>query len=130
MTEQTVPARQEQKKDVSTTREESQYLIPPVDIYETDEGLTVLADLPGVSKDTVEVKVEDNVLSISGKPVATDEQEWDYQEYSLLPFFRQFQLNEEVDQEKIQAELKNGVVRIHLPKAEKSKPRKIEIKAE
>jgi len=110
------------------TREEPRYISPPVDIYETDDALTVVVDLPGVEKDGVDVRVEDNILTIKGKA--------DYQppanillgEFNLQGYYRQFQLTDDVDQNKISAESKNGVLSIHLTKAEKSKPKQIQVK--
>jgi len=128
MAEKTVEVRNENKAPiVANTREESRYLVPPVDIYETGEGLTVVADLPGVDKDSISVKVDDNILTIQGAPKHALDKDLTSQEFELAPFFRQFELTDAVDQEKIQAELKNGTVNIHLPKAEKAKPRKIAI---
>jgi HSP20 family molecular chaperone IbpA len=88
----------------------------------------VTADLPGVSREGLDIRVEDNVLTIQGKsnhPVAGEEV---YREYQLHNFFRQFELSEAVDQTKIGAELKHGVLTLHLPKAEKTKPRQIQVK--
>ena len=110
------------------TRDEAMYIVPPVDIYETENGLTVVTDLPGVAKDGVEIKVEDNVLTIKGKTAYTPPENAIRREFNLVDFYRQFQLNDEVDQEKISAESKNGVLTITLPKAEKSKPRQINVK--
>ena len=119
-------------REVSTTREgtraQERYVTPPVDIYETKDELVVTADLPGVSREGLDIRVEDNVLTIQGKsnhPVAGEEV---YREYQLHNFFRQFELSEAVDQTKIGAELKHGVLTLHLPKAEKAKPRQIQVK--
>jgi len=109
------------------TRDESLYIAPPVDIFETEETLTVIADLPGVKKEEVDIRVEDNILTIKGKsgyqPAAPILRE----EFSLRGYFRQFQLSDLVDQNKISAEAKNGVLTITLPKAEKTKPRQIKV---
>ncbi|MEW5803234.1 MAG: Hsp20/alpha crystallin family protein [bacterium] len=126
----TAPAAEEEKKIPGTrenTRQEERYLAPPVDIYETQEGLTVVADLPGVDKDGIDIRVDDNILTIQGKtkhsapgnPVST--------EYRLLHFYRQFQLGEGVDQEKITAQTRHGVLTIQLPRVEKQKPKKISV---
>ncbi|MFQ5852226.1 MAG: Hsp20/alpha crystallin family protein [Candidatus Binatia bacterium] len=110
------------------TRAQERYVTPPVDIYETQEGLVLLADLPGVSEDDLDVQVEDNLLTIQGKAQHVALGEAVYREYELIHLFRQFELSEEVDQGRIRAELKHGVLTLHLPKAEKAKPRKIEVK--
>ncbi len=110
------------------TRAGDRYVAPAVDIYETAEELVLLADLPGVGKDDLEVRVEDDVLTIRATPhhVAPGEVVW--REFELPNFFRQFELSEVIDQEKISADLKHGVLTLHLPKAEKARPRKIEVK--
>jgi HSP20 family molecular chaperone IbpA len=109
------------------TRAQERYVSPPVDIYETAEGLVLLADLPGVAPQDLEVRLEDNVLTINGKakPVRTDAPI--YREYELFPFFRQFELSEQIDQAKVSADLKHGVLTLHLPKTEKAKPRQIAV---
>ncbi len=110
------------------TRDETRYLVPPVDIFETSDALTVVVDLPGVDKEGVEIRVEEGILTIKGKT--------DYEppvnpllgEFNLQGYYRQFQLSDEVDQSRISAGSKNGVLTIILPKAEKSKPRQIKVK--
>ena len=130
MAEKTVPqyAREKEPPAREETRSQEAYVTPPVDIYETQEGLVVLADLPGVAKDGLDVRVENSLLTIRGKTHHNVAGEFNYREYDLVNFFRQFELNERVDQQKISAELKNGVLTLHLPKAEEAKPRKIDIR--
>jgi HSP20 family protein len=110
------------------TRDDARYIVPPVDIYETNDSLVVVVDLPGVSKDAFDIRVEDDVLTIKGKADYTPPANTLLSEFSLQNYYRQFQLTDEVDQNKILAESKNGVLTIHLPKAEKSKPRQINVK--
>ena len=110
------------------TREETRFRVPPVDIYETSEGIEVLADLPGVPPDGVEVKVDNGILTISGRVAKPSESADIYREFTLLNYYRQFQLNDSVDTGRIDAELKHGVLRVRLPKAEAAKPRQIEVK--
>jgi HSP20 family protein len=110
------------------TREENRYMVPPVDIYETDKALAVIVDLPGVHKDGVDIRVDQGILTIKGKIRYQPPKNLVRGEFGLLDFFRQFQLSDEVDQGKITAESKNGVLTITLPKAEKAKPRQIEVK--
>jgi HSP20 family protein len=112
------------------TRSQERYVTPPVDIYETTGGLVVKADLPGVEKENLDLQVENNLLTIRAKPTHTAAGEPVYREYELVNFFRQFELNEKVDQSKISAELKHGVLTLKLPKAEEAKPRKIEVRVE
>lgn len=126
MKETTVP--QKTEGQVPETREEARTLTPPVDIFEVADGLAVVVDLPGVEKEGVDVRVENDVLTIEGKagtPAIGGTAL--YTEFALANYFRQFQLSEQVDQEKIAAELKNGVLTIRLPKAESAKPKKIAV---
>jgi HSP20 family protein len=109
------------------TRSQERYVTPPVDIYETAAGLVVKADLPGVARADMDVRVENNLLTIRGKARHAAPGEPVVREYELLNFFRQFELNERVDQQGISAELKNGVLTLSLPKAEEAKPRTIDV---
>ena len=127
--EKTVPEypRDKEAAGREVTRSQGRAVTPPVDIYETPEGLVVKADLPGVSGDGLDVRVESNLLTIRGKASRSAPGEPVYREYDLVDFFRQFELSERVDQAKIAAELKNGVLTLNLPKAEEAKPRKIDV---
>ena len=129
MAEKTVVTRSQQRTPPSReeTRSQEQYVTPPVDIYETGEGLVVKADLPGVAKENLDVRVENNLLTIRAKSAHVAPGEPIYREYELVNFFRQFELNERVDQAKISADLKHGVLTLKLPKAEEAKPRKIDV---
>lgn len=127
MKEPTVPMKKEAQA-APDTREEHRTLTPPVDIFENDEGLIVVADLPGVEQQDVDVRVENNVLTIQAASAGTMPVEPQYREYQLLSFFRQFQLSDSVDQDRIRAELRHGVLMLHLPKKEQAKPRQIEVK--
>lgn len=126
MKEQTTPAKVE--KQANDTRDESHALIPPVDIFDVEGGLAVVVDLPGVGKGDVDIRVEDNVLTIHGKTTYTPHGESLYREFELAPYYRQFQLGELVDREKIRAEMRHGVLTIHLPKVEAAKPKRIKVK--
>jgi HSP20 family protein len=135
MTEKTAALTTEKKGALDTTgersiatRDETLYIAPPVDIFETEESIIVVADLPGVSKESVEIRVEDGILTIKGRANYQPTAGMLRQEFSLQGYFRQFQLSDEVNQDKISAESKNGVLTITLPKAEKSKPRQIKVK--
>jgi HSP20 family protein len=110
------------------TRGQELYVRPPVDIYEIPDGLVMMADLPGVSKENLEVRVDDGLLTIKAKAAQMVPGEPVYREYELPGFFRQFELVDEIDTEKIRAELKNGVLTLNLPLSEKAKPKKIEVK--
>ena len=109
------------------TRNPEKFVIPLVDIYEDDSGLTVLADLPRVDKSGLQVSVENKILTIEGKTMGLAERNYLLKEFEPVNFFRQFELSDRVDQDKISAELKNGVLQLSLPKAESAKPKQIEV---
>jgi HSP20 family protein len=130
MAEKTVATRSQQPRTPSReeTRSQERYVTPPVDIYELEEGLVVKVDLPGVAKENMDLRVENNLLTIHAKAVHVAPGEPIYREYGLVNFFRQFELNERVDQSKISAELKHGVLTLNLPKAEEVRPKRIDVK--
>jgi HSP20 family protein len=86
-----------------------------------------LADVPGVAQEALEVRVDKNMLTIRGHARHGVPGEVTYREYELVNFFRQFELSEKVDQGRITADLKCGVLTLNLPKAEEAKPRQIEV---
>jgi HSP20 family molecular chaperone IbpA len=102
---------------------------PNVDIFEDDQALTIVADMPGVPSENVSIDLRNDVLSLTGVPSVSvpDKEEFVLQEYETGKYFRQFNLSEVIDQEHIQAKLNNGVLRVTLPKVGPAKPRKIEI---
>ncbi len=115
------------KRETETAR--PLFITPPVDIFESDEGLTVLADLPGVELDNVDIRVKDDQLTIEGRTSYSMQDEGHlHQEFRLVNFRRRFQLATEVARDKISAEVKDGVLTINMPHAEKMKPRKIKVK--
>jgi HSP20 family protein len=126
MTEKTVPTTVEHEEN-TPTRAPERFLRPPVDIYETEDALMVVADLPGVAKEDVDVRVNDNILSLRGKTGYEIPGEAVDHEYTLMNFYREFELGEKVDRNNIGAELKHGVLTLRLPKVEEAKPRQIEV---
>ena len=104
---------------------------PAVDIFDTDQEITLLADLPGVNAKGLTVDLRDNTLTLSCdiEPLEGAEEEDILVEYEIGKYYRQFTLSEVIDQKKIGAQLKDGVLRLSLPKVEKATPRKITIKA-
>jgi HSP20 family protein len=118
------------RADREITRAQERYIQPPVDIYETPDGLVLLADLPGVEPNDLSVRLEDNTLTIQAKPKHLITAEPIYREFELVNFFRQFELSDQVDQEKITARLNHGVLILELAKAEKAKPRQITVQIE
>ena len=122
----------QEKKELVEKEEKTvpaRYYVPYTDIYETESGLTLVMEMPGVEKDDIDVKIDEDVLSIEGridfssysdmKPVHT--------EYNVGHFSRRFSLSSKIDQDKISADIHDGVLTLSLPKAEEAKPRKISI---
>ncbi len=103
---------------------------PLIDIHEGPDGLVLEADLPGATEDGLTIQLEDNVLTLQATVEAPAPKGSLplHEEYRVGPFQRSFILSEEVERGRITAELKDGVLRVHLPKAERAKTRRIEIK--
>ncbi|MCX7816310.1 MAG: Hsp20/alpha crystallin family protein [Syntrophales bacterium] len=106
--------------------------IPRVDIYESKDSIVLLADMPGVDVDDVDVTLEKNTLTIRGsvKPMSFEGLDLVYSEYDAGDYQRSFSVPEDVDRERIEATVKNGVLRLVLPKSEAAKAKKIAIKVE
>ena len=104
------------------------YTSPPVDIYETATGFTLLADMPGVPQDNLEVSVANNVLTLKGHVGQGLPGKARYQEFEPVSILRRFKLNNAFDTEGVEAELSNGVLTLHIPKAKAAMPRQIDIK--
>lgn len=114
----------------ATARPGAEFLTPPIDIYEGAEGLVLEADLPGVAEQDLTIQLEENVLNLCGR-VGAELPEGArpiHAEYRPGDFGRSFILSDEVDRAKITASLKNGVLRINLPRAERARTRRIEIR--
>lgn len=102
-----------------------------MDIYETRDALFLIADMPGVDDKSVDVELEKNILTISGRVENGRVKDYSlvFSEYEVGDYERTFTLSNEIDREKIRATVKQGVLRLELPKAEKVKPKKIAINA-
>ena len=123
-----------EKQEVSVPAEQTKpgpVFTPAVDIFETEKNITLLADLPGVKSDELNIDLRDDVLTLTGDvtPWEGAEEEDLLIEYEIGRYFRQFTLSEVIDQDKIDAQLNDGVLRLTLPKVEKATPRKISVKA-
>jgi len=121
------------KKELESSGEmtrEGAFFVPNVDIFEDENQLVLLADMPGVDKDGVDIHLEEGQLRIQGKVSGEVPGEYVISEYSVGDYTRTFTLSNVIDQEKIQASMKNGVLRVVLPKSDISKPRKIAVKSE
>ncbi|MCG6536709.1 MAG: Hsp20/alpha crystallin family protein [Syntrophales bacterium LBB04] len=103
---------------------------PAVDIFETEREITLLADMPGVKAKDLGIDLHENILTLNGEVESPESpQEVDvFREYRTGKYFRQFTLSEVIDQAKIDADIKDGVLRLRLPKVEAAKPRKIAVK--
>jgi HSP20 family molecular chaperone IbpA len=129
-TKQELQVRQKRELD---QKEEStipvRVFAPPADIYETRDALMVILEMPGVEKGKVDVHVEGGVLSVEGRLDLTKYQGLLplYSEYNIGHYSRSFRLSNKINQEKIGAELKEGVLSVTLPKLEEAKPRAIQV---
>jgi HSP20 family molecular chaperone IbpA len=105
--------------------------VPAVDIFEEDGNITVLADMPGVKPDNLTIDLHENVLTMTGdaEEVEGEDEEELIREYHVGRYYRQFTVSDNIDQDKIEANLSDGVLRLVLPKAEASKPKQIKIKS-
>ncbi|MFO0754431.1 MAG: Hsp20/alpha crystallin family protein [Thermodesulfovibrionales bacterium] len=110
----------------------SKVYTPAVDVIARKDDILILADMPGVDETSVSVTLEKNVLTLHGSvtPSVPENHRLAMSEYGVGDYRRVFTLSDEVDREKIQASVKNGVVRLVLPKADVLRPRKIEVRAE
>jgi HSP20 family molecular chaperone IbpA len=106
-------------------------LAPRTDIYETDEGLVVLADMPGISPETVDITLEKRVLTIRGRSEDQPPEGFSavYAEYRPADYERFFTLSEDIEAERIEAKLKDGVLRVFLPKAGPAQTKRIQVQA-
>ncbi len=103
--------------------------IPAVDIFESEQALTLMADMPGVEPGSVDVDLKDGVLTLTSEavdPAGAKERPLS-REYHYGRYYRQFSLSELIDQDRIEAKMKDGVLELILPKAAKAQPRKISV---
>jgi HSP20 family protein len=122
-----------EKAEVTTPAEQTRpglVFTPAVDIFETDKEITLLADMPGVKAGALNIDLDENLLTLDGEVQSPEgDNEVDViREYHTGKYYRQFSLSQVIDQPKIDAEMKDGVLRLRLPKVEAAKPRKINVK--
>lgn len=119
-----------QQHPADPPREPAMAFTPPIDIYETAEGLVLEADLPGATESSVVVQLEENVLTLQAEVVAQapDDAALVHEEYRVGPFQRSFILSDDVDRDRIRAEFKNGILKLILPTSERGRARRIEVK--
>jgi HSP20 family protein len=132
MTEQTMEL---EKQEVTTTEEtertrECRCFTPRSDIYELDDQIVIVADVPGVDEKSIDVTLEKNVLTINAlvDPVVPQGYSLSLAEYQVGDYQRSFRLSDEIDRENIRASVKDGVLRLYLPKAKEALMRKISVK--
>lgn len=128
MTERNLTVTQDKDMTREDIRNPERFLTPAVDIFETDEGLTLVADVPGVDKEHLRLDIDQGVLTIEGLASHADQGDQVLQEFGASGYFRQFRLPDTLDTDRTEAELKDGVLRLYMPKAEAAKPKKIAIK--
>ena len=134
MTDEEIKAlKVKEKQEVTTPAEQTRpglAFTPDVDIFETDKEITLLADMPGVKPGDLNIDLRENILTLTGEssPQQGSDEESLLSEYETGKYYRQFTLSEVIDQEKIDAQLNEGVLRLILPKVEKATPRRIEVK--
>jgi HSP20 family protein len=123
-----------QKRELEKKKEEAtvpaRVFVPTADIYETEGALTVVMEMPGVDKGNVDISVQDGTLKVEGR---LDFSKYEglqpvYTEYNIGHYARSFSLSSKIDQNKIGAEMKDGVLSLMLPKVEEAKPRTIQVK--
>lgn len=122
----------QQKKEVTPKEEKTvlaRYFVPYTDIYETDEALTLVMEMPGVEKKDVDVQLENDVLRVEGRIDSSKYEGLEpvYSEYNVGHYARGFTLSDKIDQEGITAELVDGVLTLTLRKAKSALPRRIEL---
>jgi len=120
------------KQEVASPAEQTRpgvVFTPEVDIFENEQEITLLADMPGVTSDDITIDLNDNVLTLSGdvKPFEEKNESDVLIEFEIGRYHRQFTLSEVIDQSRIEARHEDGVLRLRLPKAEKAKPRQIAV---
>lgn len=129
MSESALEAREAQNSSDAEATHTGVLVAPAVDIFESDKVITLLADMPGVAPEQLEIDLNEGVLTITGrtagKPAAGEE--YVLREYQPATYQRKFTLSQSVDQDKIEARLDDGVLRLQLPKVEKAQPRKIQV---
>lgn len=123
-----------QARPEETPRERTrggQYLVPRVDIYETESELLLIADVPGVGTEDVDLRFERAELILHGRARQTERgQQKLFQEFEKGDFYRVFQISETIDSSRIDATCKNGVLTVHLPKIQEAQPRQVKVRGD
>lgn len=115
-----------QEKGIEKTRE-LRSAIPAVDIYENENEILLYADMPGVVREDISVGIDNGTLSLSGIRKLESKGARNWQEFDEVEYVRSFSIPQTIAVERVEAELKEGVLKLHLPKSESAKPKQIEI---
>jgi HSP20 family protein len=109
--------------------QQQQHVVPPVDVFENENAITLLADLPGVAREGLNVRVDGDSLTLEAAAATQgpENMELVYGEAQIPTYRRQFTLSRELDASRIEAQLRDGVLRLTIPKAEEARPRRIEV---
>jgi len=121
-----------EKKELATKEERTvpgRFYVPHTDVYETEDALTVVMEMPGVAREAVEIELKDDVLRVQARidPSKYEGMEPVYTEYNVGHWMRSFALSDRVDREQIGAQLEDGVLTLTLPKAAEARPRRIAV---
>lgn len=129
--EMTVKEKKALEEGAKESTRPGRVFVPAVDILENEEEIIILADMPGVTSKSVDIDLRESVLTIQGRisPAEGEKEVTVYREFDWGDYLRQFTLSDAIDQEKITAKMDLGVLRLTLPKAEKRKPKKIQVTA-
>ena len=122
----------QEKKELVSKGENTalvRYFVPAIDIFETEDALTVVMEVPGVGREAIDINLENNVLKIEAKidPAKYDGMEPLYTEYNVGHFSRSFTLSNKIDQQQISAKLEDGIMTLILKKVKEATPRRISI---
>jgi HSP20 family protein len=131
MTEQEIATKAKQPVQGQEKTHAGRFFLPEVDIEESSDSLRLWADMPGVKQDDVEVTLNSGVLTIVGRVSIDTYQNLSplYTEYNVGNYFRQFELNQDIEHQEIKATMRDGVLELTLPKSERARPKRIEVKA-
>lgn len=123
---------QEMVPEETERTRECQCFVPRADIYEVNEDIVVVLDMPGIDENAIEITLEKNVLNVKGFTQVVDRKNYSqtWAEYEAGDYERSFRISDQIDKNKIEATYKDGVLRLNLPKAEEAKARKIAVKVD
>jgi len=129
MAENTTMSKRTDTTNTESTRS-AKYFAPRVDIFETETELVMYADMPGVNPNDIDLRYEQGELILQGKGALSNREGHEIlAEFEEGDYYRVFQIHESIDSTRIEAECKNGVLIVHLPKAESAKPKQVSVKA-